>query len=137
MLLQAKRYTQSPLETEKVVHADGDLHAFVTKNILPLVGELTNDNQPIYHSADVPLVKIYSDLDWKGNSKGANYLLNKIRKVYYWKGKRRYIYLSKLQVAKEYKDKFVFAVTSKSKNQKETEDFGLPKVINSSTGSDQ
>jgi len=110
VLLQAKRYTLSPLEEAKVVHSEGDLLAFVNKNILPLVGELTNDNQPLYHGRDLPLVKIYSDLNWQLNAKGANYLLNKIRKI-----------------AKDYKDKFVFAVTSKSKGQKEVDDFGLPK----------
>jgi len=78
-----------------------------------LVGELTNDNQALYHGKDLPLVKIYSDLNWQLNSKGANYLLNKIRKV-----------------AKEYADKFVFAVASKSANQKEVDDFGLPKGEN-------
>jgi len=47
------------------------------------------------------------------NAKGANYLLNKIRRI-----------------AKEYKDKFVFAVASKSKFNKEVDDFGLPKGEN-------
>jgi thiol-disulfide isomerase/thioredoxin len=35
-----------------------------------------------------------------------------------------------VQVAKEYKDKFVFAVASKTKFQKEVDDFGLPKGEN-------
>lgn len=33
-------------------------------------------------------------------------------------------------MAKEYKDKFVFAITNKGKNQKEVDDFGLPKGEN-------
>jgi len=113
VLIQSKRYSQSPLEEKVLVHKDGDLLSWINKNILPLVGELTNDNQALYHARDLPIVKIYSDLNWALNTKGANYLLNKIRKV-----------------AKEYKDKFVFAVTGKGKNQKEIDDFGLPKGEN-------
>jgi len=113
VLVQSKRYTQSPLEVATLAHKEGDLLSFISKNILPLVGELTNDNQAHYHGRDLPLVKIYSDLNWQLNSKGANYLLNKIRRI-----------------AKDYKDKFVFAVASKSKFQKEVDDFGLPKGEN-------
>jgi protein disulfide isomerase family A protein 3 len=113
VLVQSTRYSQSPLEVATLAHKEGDLLAFINKNILPLVGEITDDNQAHYHNKDVPLVKIYSDLNWQLNSKGANYLLNKVRKV-----------------AKEYKDKFVFAVASKGKYQKEVDDFGLPKGEN-------
>jgi len=113
VLIQAKRYSQSPLEEKEVVHKEGDLLAWVNKHILPLVGELTNDNQALYNNKDLPIVKIYSDLNWGLDAKGANYLLNKIRKV-----------------AKEYADKFVFAVAGKGKNQKEIDDFGLPKGEN-------
>lgn len=113
VLIQSKRYSQSPLEIATLAHKEGDLLSFIQKNILPLVGELSNDNQALYHSKDTPLVKIYRDLNWQLDSKGANYFLNKIRKI-----------------AKEYKDKFSFVVTSKSKNQKEVDDFGLPKGEN-------
>jgi len=113
VLVQSKRYSQSPLEVATLAHKEGDLLQFINKHILPLVGEITNDNQAQYHSKDLPLVKIYSDLNWQLNAKGANYLLNKIRRI-----------------AKEYKDKFVFAVASKSKFQKEVDDFGLPKGEN-------
>lgn len=115
VLIQSKRYSISPLEEKKFTHTekDGDLNTWVNKNILPLVGEITNDNQNLYHAKDLPLVKIYTDLNWALDTKGANYFLNKIRKV-----------------AKEYKDKFVFAVAGKGKNQKEIDDFGLPKGEN-------
>lgn len=82
VLVQSKRYTQSPLEVATLAHKEGDLLSFIQKNFLPLVGELTNDNQNLYNNKDVPLVKIYHDLNWQLNSKGANYLLNKIRKVW-------------------------------------------------------
>jgi len=111
-LIQAKRYSQSPLETAKVEFEGkaGDLLKFIKANIVPLVGELTDDNKVWYDAKDLPLVKVYADLNWVGNSKGANYILNKIRKV-----------------AKDHKDKFTFVVSPKSKNQKEIDDFGLPK----------
>lgn len=81
VLIQSKRYSQSPLEVATLAHKEGDLLPFIKQNILPLVGEITNDNQAHYHGRDLPLVKIYSDLNWQLNSKGANYLLNKIRRV--------------------------------------------------------
>lgn len=110
VILQSKRYTQSPLEKAEIVFqgADSNLASWIEANILPLVGELHDDNRPIYHGRDKLLVKVYQDIDWKLNPKGANYLLNRIRKV-----------------AKDFEDKFSFTVTSKSKSSKEIEDFGL------------
>lgn len=81
VLVQSKRYTRSPLEVATLVHKDGDLLSFIQKNFLPLVGELTNDNQALYNSKDLPLVKIYRDLNWQLDPTGANYFLNKVRKV--------------------------------------------------------
>jgi len=108
-LFQSKRYSQSPLEVAKIAaKANADITAFIHENILPLVGEVHADNQGHYSTRNKPLLKVYADLDWKLNSKGANYILNKIRKV-----------------AKEYADKLSFAVASKSKHQKEIEDAGL------------
>jgi len=109
VLFQSKRYAQSPLEAVKAVAKAGeDLATFIHDNFLPLVGEVHEDNRNVYSSRGKPLVKVYSEVDWKLNSKGANYLLNRIRKV-----------------AKEYSDKLSFAVASKSKHQKEIEDAGL------------
>jgi len=113
VLYQANRYSQSRLEAAKVTYKDGDLASFIGKNILPLVGELTNDNQVVYNGRDLPLVKFYADLPWHLDYKGINYFMNKIRKV-----------------AKDFSDKFVFAVASKSKNSKEIDDAALPKGAN-------
>lgn len=109
-ILQSKRYTQSPLEKAEVVFqgADANLGTWIENNILPLVGELHDDNKNVYHGRDKPLLKVYSEIDWKLNPKGANYLLNRIRKV-----------------AKDFEDKFSFVVASKSKNQKEVDDSGV------------
>jgi len=111
VLFQSKRYAQSPLESIKAVFEDGasNLADFINENVLPLVGEIHPDNQAHYHARNKPLLKVYADkLDWKLDSKGANYLLNKVRKV-----------------AKEYKDKFTFAVAHRGKHQKEYDDIGL------------
>jgi len=110
VLFQSKRYSQSPLESIKAVFAEGaaEFSDFVHDNILPLVGEVDPDNQALYHSRNKPLLKLYTDLDWKLNAKGANYILNRIRKI-----------------AGEYKDKLSFAVASKTKHAKEFEDSGL------------
>jgi len=54
-------------------------------------------------------VKVYlNNLDWQLNSKGINYVANRVRKI-----------------AKDYSDKFFFAVANKGKSQKEVDDFGL------------
>jgi protein disulfide isomerase family A protein 3 len=110
VLFQTTRYSVSPLEAKKVAAKVGeDITKFINENVLPLVGEVHQDNQALYSQRGKPLVKVYSDkLDWKLDAKGANYLLNKIRKV-----------------AKEYKDKLSFAVASAKQHAKEISDNGL------------
>jgi len=109
VFFQSKKYSQSPLEVAKAVLSAGDdIATFAQDNLLPLVGEVHQDNLNHYTQKNLPLLKVYSDIDWKLNSKGANYLLNKIRKV-----------------AKEYKDKISFAIAHKGRHQKELEDSGI------------
>lgn len=110
VIYQSKRYAQSALETAKHVFdvVGGDLSDFIHESIIPLVGELTDDNLALYNKRGKPLFKVYTDLDWKLNPKGANYILNRIRKV-----------------ARDNKDKFSFVVVPKTKNQKELDDSGL------------
>eukprot|EP01111_Echinosteliopsis_oligospora_P016408 TRINITY_DN680_c0_g1_i2.p1 TRINITY_DN680_c0_g1~~TRINITY_DN680_c0_g1_i2.p1 ORF type:complete len:486 (-),score=145.18 TRINITY_DN680_c0_g1_i2:40-1497(-) len=113
VLVQSKRYSVSPLETAKVIasdehHTSDGLLSFIKGNLLPLVGEITADNLPLYKSVGKPIVKIYQDIDWQLNSKGANYLMNRVRKL-----------------AKDYKDKFTFAIASTKGHQSEINDAGL------------
>jgi protein disulfide isomerase family A protein 3 len=111
VLLQAKRYSQSPLETSEVPFkgdTESELVSFIQSNILPLVGEIHADNQNLYSLKNLPVVKIYTDIDWKLNNKGLNYLLNRVRKV-----------------GKDYSDKLSFAIANRQKFQREMDDFGL------------
>jgi len=55
---------------------------WIYEKSLPLVGEFNKDNEARYKKRNLPIVKVYIDVDYKGgNLKRTNYYLNRIRKV--------------------------------------------------------
>jgi len=61
---------------------DGEAaESWLWKASLPLVGELTSRTQPRYAHADATLVRVALPTDWRSDAKGANYLLNRLRRV--------------------------------------------------------
>jgi len=109
LFLQSKRYTQSPLETSSHVYdgsvSESALVKWAKERILPLVGEVTQDNAQFYAATNKPLVKVFVDVDWIKNPKGVNYHLNRIRKV-----------------AKDFVGKLHFAVADKKAFAREADD---------------
>jgi len=114
VLFQAKKY-QSKLEENKHVFqglaSQDNIETFIYSNVLPLAGEITQDNTAIYHKKGLPVVKLFVDIDWDRNLKGVTYQLNRLRKI-----------------AKDYRDKFSFAIASKKNYAKELADLGLEKI---------
>jgi len=45
------------------------------------VGEFTKDNIKRYHKKNLPVVKVYIDVDYASNLKQTNYYLNRLKKV--------------------------------------------------------
>jgi len=84
---------------------------FLNKNGLPLAGEFTSDNSRLYSQKGLPVVKLYVDVDWEKNPKGAVYQLNRLRKV-----------------GKNFSDKFSFVLVSKKNFNNEVSDLGLDAV---------
>jgi len=87
------------------------LTSFFRKNILPLAGEFGGDNIGLYREKGLPIVKIYSSLDWQRDPKGAQYNLNRLRKI-----------------AKEFEDKLSFVITSKKNQATELRDLDIPHI---------
>lgn len=59
----------------------GDLDSWVWTASLPLVGPLTQRSAPRYTKAGGTLVRVAVSNDWADDAKGANYLLNRLRRV--------------------------------------------------------
>lgn len=57
------------------------LAAWVWGASLPLVGELTPRTEPRYAKAGLPLARVALATDWRNDPKGANYHLNRLRKL--------------------------------------------------------
>jgi len=101
---------------EKSVHVfSGDtkqqLAEFFTQHNLPLGGEITNENTNLYKNKGHPVVKVFANLDWQRDHKGAVYLLNRIRKV-----------------AKDFENKLSFAVMSKKNSATELKDLDMSNI---------
>lgn len=65
----------------------------------------------MYKDRGLPLVKLYTDVDWERNPKGTNYFLNRLRKV-----------------GEKFANLFSFAVASKKSFANELNDLGLTTV---------
>lgn len=66
---------------------------FAKSKSLPLTGEYTSKSRESYDSLQKPVVSVFSSIDHERNSKGYNYLANRVRKV-----------------AKKYEGKIVFVL---------------------------
>jgi protein disulfide isomerase family A protein 3 len=84
---------------------------FLLKSVLPLGGEFSSDNQKIYKYRNLPILKVYGNLDWQRDPKGATYQLNRLRKI-----------------AKDFVDKLSFVITSKKNHAAELRDLDIPHI---------
>jgi len=84
---------------------------FFNQHNLPLGGEITSENAHLYKNKGVPVVKVFANLDWQRDHKGANYLLNRIRKV-----------------AKEFQNKLSFAIMSKKNAGSDLKDLDMSNI---------
>jgi protein disulfide isomerase family A protein 3 len=85
-----------------------ELKSFLRDQALPLAGEISADNLQLYKDRGLPVVKLYTDVDWERNPKGTNYFLNRLRKV-----------------GEKFANLFSFAVASKKSYANELNDLGL------------
>ncbi|KAF2882311.1 hypothetical protein ILUMI_23876 [Ignelater luminosus] len=86
----------------------GDINEFITKNYHGLVGHRKPDNKQDFQN---PLIVAYYTVDYVKNAKGTNYWRNRI-----------------LKVAKQYKDKYNFAISNKDEFQHELNEYGVDYV---------
>lgn len=68
---------------------------FVRQKSVPLVGELTATSKPRYENIKAPVITVFTAVDHKRNSKGFQYVANRLRKI-----------------AKEYSGKLVFNIAN-------------------------
>ncbi|CAM1154323.1 PDIA3 (predicted) [Pycnogonum litorale] len=107
------KFEESEIKFEGEI-TGSELKKFVNDNALGLCGHRTMENTGKFSSSK-PLVVAYYDVDYEKNPKGTNYWRNRIMKV-----------------AKNYKDKFVFAISNVQNFNYEMEELGLkgkPKTV--------
>jgi len=84
------------------------LNTFITENYHGIAGHRRTDNKNDFNN---PLIVAYYGVDYVKNVKGTNYWRNRV-----------------LKIAKQHKDKFTFAVSSKDEFQHELNEFGIDYV---------
>jgi len=107
VVLYRPKHLQNKFEDNQVVFEgkEDKLNEFITKNYHGIVGHRKADSRTDFQN---PLVIAFYDVDYVKNPKGTNYWRNRI-----------------LKVAKEYKDKFTFAVSNKDEFQNELNEYGI------------
>jgi len=98
-------------ENDKVVFpGQGILADWIYDISVAKVGEFTKDNIKRYHKKNLPVVKVYIDVDYASNLKQTNYYLNRLKKV-----------AEDAQLSK----KFLFAIADKDEFKDEMEKLGV------------
>jgi len=59
----------------------GELTSWINDVAVPKVGEFNKDNLPRYQKKNLPVLKVYIDVDYNSNLKRTNYYLNRLKKV--------------------------------------------------------
>jgi len=62
-------------------HNKNALSDWVYANSVPLVGEITSENDNRYKKKNLPIVKLYFDVDFGSNLKRTNYFINRLKKA--------------------------------------------------------
>jgi len=62
-------------------HSEDELVNWIYSKSLPLVGEITKENENRYKKRNVPIVKLYFDVDFGSNLKRTNYYINRLKKA--------------------------------------------------------
>jgi len=99
-------------ENQKFTYGGGSpaIGEWIWDKSVPRVGEITKDNTKRYQRKNLPILKVYFDVDWKSNLKQTNYYVNRLKKVAEEQG---------------LKDKLQFAIASKKDFNDEIQKFGL------------
>jgi hypothetical protein len=64
------------------------LKTFVRQKAVPLVGEMTLNNEKLYRKARLPVVTVFMNIDHERNKKEYSYVANRVRKIALeWRGK--------------------------------------------------
>jgi len=102
---EEKKYVYSGASESSAIES----WAFATS--VPMVGEFSKDTEARYKKRNLPIVKVYFDVDFGSNIKHTNYYINRIKKV--------------LQNDKSVQNKLSFAVVNKKNYADEMSKFGL------------
>jgi len=95
-------------EKDKIVHSLGDLKDWIYDTAVEIPGEITKDNIQRWTRKNLPIVKLYTDVNWGSNLKQTNYYLNRLKKL-----------------AEEFKGKVLFALAHSDDHKDEIAKFGL------------
>jgi len=87
-----------------------ELINWVYSKSVPVAGEITKDNQDRYLKKNLPILKVYFDVDYKSNLKRTNYYLNRLKKV---------------AEDKNFQNKLLFAIANKATFRDELDRVGL------------
>jgi len=98
-------------ETQKYTYGGSPaLTDWIWEKSVPKVGEITKDNTNRYQKKNLPILKVFFDVDWKSNLKQTNYYVNRLKKVAEEQG---------------LKDKLQFAIANKKDFIDEIQKFGF------------
>jgi len=91
-------------------HSASALGDWINDVSVPTVGEFSKDTQNKYKKKNLPILKVYIDVDYKSNLKRTNYYLNRLKKA---------------AEDKDLSKKLLFAIVDREDFKDELEQFGL------------
>jgi len=97
-------------EKSKVTYAKtNQLTDWIWEESILVPGEMTKDNQQRFLRTNLPILKLYLDVDWKSNLKQTSYYLNRLKKI----------------AEGAFKNKLLFALSDKTAYADETGKYGF------------
>jgi len=87
-----------------------NLAEWIFDQAVAVPGEITKDNAQRYLRSKLPILKLFTDVNWGSNLKQTTYYLNRLKKI-----------------AEEFKGKLLFAIADKTVHSDDISKFGLTK----------
>jgi len=101
---------RSSEKNPEIFSGAGSVSDWIYEQAVAFPGEITKDNIARFTRTGLPILKLYTDVNWKSNLKQTNYYLNRLKKI-----------------AEDslFKGKLLFAIADKAAHSDETGKFGI------------
>ena len=74
-----------PQDEVRIVYGGADtsesLQQWVYEKAVPLVGEYNDDTAELYKKRNLPILKVFTDVNWESNVKSTMYYVNRLKKI--------------------------------------------------------